>query len=155
MSTLLVILSTWLHMLATVLMFGYYVLLVLVFLPVLKNKAHGAELRDLLKDISKRLQPYFGGALLIFLVTGTYLMMINPNYLGLGHFFDNPWSVVIVVKHVLVLVFLAIGITADRMYVDKISDDQPQVLKRYEASLYLDLALGLLILLLTAAAQVA
>jgi hypothetical protein len=47
-------------------------------------------LRDLLEQVFIRLRPYFGGALLIFLVTGTYPMVINQSYLGLGNFFGNP-----------------------------------------------------------------
>jgi putative copper export protein len=95
----------------------------------------------------------FGGSLLIFLVTGTHLMMINEDYLGLGNFFGNSWSILIIVKHVLVVAFLALAIVAERNYVGKISDDKPEILQRYRLSLYGNMALGMLIILLTSIAQ--
>jgi putative copper export protein len=95
-----------------------------------------------------------GGALLVFIVTGTHLMLTNENYLGLGNFFGNLWSILIIIKHVIVLAFLALGIIAERIYVPQISDEKPEILQRYRLSLYGNLALGVLILLLTSIAQV-
>ncbi len=86
MSTFLLAISTWLHTLATVVFIGYYLFLSLVFLPIFERHAQGKALRELLEEVSGRLRPYFGGSLLIFIVTGTYLMMINEKYLGLGQF---------------------------------------------------------------------
>jgi len=153
MSTILIALSTWLHTLATIVMVGYYLFTSLVFLPVIERKTHGTDLRDLLKGVSSQLRLYFGGALLIFIVTGTHLMLINENYLGLGHFLGNLWSALIVVKHAIVVAFVALGIRAERIYVGKISDDKPEILLQYRLSLYGNLALGMLILFLTTIAQ--
>ena len=72
----------------------------------------------MLEQVSTRFRPFFGAALLIFLVTGTHLMLINQNYLGLGNFFGNPWSVLIVTKHVLVLAFLALAIFSERAFLE-------------------------------------
>jgi uncharacterized membrane protein len=154
MSTFLMALSTWLHTLATVVFIGYYLFLSLVYLPVLERHAQGKALRELLEEVSSRLRPYFGSSLLIFIVTGTYLMMINKNYLGLGNFFGNAWSVLIVIKHVLVLAFLALAIFSERAIMVKISDEQPQRLEQFRLALGANTFLGILILLLTTAAQV-
>lgn len=89
------------------------------------------RLRDLLEQVSIRLRPYFGGALLIFLVTGTYLMVISQSYLGLGNFFGNPWSVLIVLKHVVVLAFLVMAVFSERAFLKQISDKKPQALKQF------------------------
>jgi uncharacterized membrane protein len=89
MSPWLIALSTWLHTLATVIFIGHYLFLSLVYLPEMERLAQGDALRRLLEAISRRLQPFFGGSLLIFLVTGTHLMLGNTNYLGLGNFFGN------------------------------------------------------------------
>ena len=78
-------------------------------------------LRDLLEQVSARLRPFFGGSLLIFLVTGTHLMLINESYLGLGNIFGNSWSALIVVKHVLVLAFLALAVYSERAFLSQIS----------------------------------
>jgi uncharacterized membrane protein len=153
MSTFLIALSTWLHSLATVVFIGHYLFLSQVYLPVLERQAKGDVLRVLLEEVSNRLQPYFGSSLLIFIVTGTYLMMINKSYLGLGNFFGNVWSILIVIKHVLVFAFLALAIFSERAIMGKISDKQPQALKQFRQVLGVNTFLGILILLLTTAAQ--
>ena len=153
MSTFLVVLSVWLHALATIVMIGHYLFASLIYLPILEQQMQSNALRDLLEQVSARLRLLFGGSLLIFLVTGTHLMMINEDYLGLGNFFGNSWSILIIVKHVLVVAFLALAIVAERNYVGKISDDKPEILQRYRLSLYGNMALGMLIILLTSIAQ--
>jgi uncharacterized membrane protein len=153
MSTLLIALSSWLHMLATIVMVGYFLFASLIYLPVLERQMQANVLRDLLEQVSARLRPFFGGALLIFLVTGTHLMLINKNYLGLGHFFGNPWSALIVTKHVLVLAFLALAVFSERAFLGQVSDQKSAALKQFRWSLYIDTGLGLAILLLTSIAQ--
>jgi uncharacterized membrane protein len=153
MSTMLIALSTWLHTLATIVFVGYYVFTSLIYLPILQSQMDANVLRDLLKQTTGRMQPYFGGALLVFLVTGTYLMLINQSYLGLGHFFSNPWSSLIVIKHGLVLAFLALAVYSERAYLTRISNDNPRPLQQFRMALYVNLILGVVILLLTAMAQ--
>jgi uncharacterized membrane protein len=153
MSTFLVALSTWLHVLATIVMIGYFVFASLIYLPVFERQLQANALRDLLEHVSARLRPFFGGSLLIFLVTGTHLMLINKNYLGLGNFFANPWSVLMITKHVLVLVFLALAILSERAFLGQISDQNPKALKQYRSALNIDMILGMVILFLTSIAQ--
>jgi uncharacterized membrane protein len=153
MSILLIAISTWFHVLATIVMVGYFLFASLIYLPVLERQMQANVLRDLLEQVSARLRPFFGGALLIFLVTGTHLMLINKNYLGLGHFFGNPWSALIVTKHVLVLAFLALAVFSERAFLGQVSDQKPAALKQFRWSLYIDTGLGLAILLLTSIAQ--
>jgi uncharacterized membrane protein len=154
MSAYLVGLSTWLHVLATIVWIGYYVFTSLIFLPVFVRRMNANDLRDLLEQLSARLRPFFGGALLIFLVTGTHLMLINENYLGLGSFFGNAWSVLIVIKHMLVLPFLVLAVFSERAYLSQISDQKPQALKQFRWAVNINAVLGLVILLLTSIAQV-
>jgi uncharacterized membrane protein len=153
MSSLLLALSTWLHVLATIVMIGYFIFASLIYLPVLERHMQANALRSLLEGVSARLRPFFGGSLLIFLVTGTHLMLINKNYLGLGNFFANPWSVLIVIKHVLVLAFLALAVFSERAFLGQISDEKPEALKQFRWSLYINTILGVVILLLTSIAQ--
>ncbi len=153
MPSFLIALSTWLHALATIVMVGYFFFTSLIYMPVFEHQMQASTLRSLLEQSSARLRPFFGGSLLIFLITGTHLMLINENYLGLGNFFSNPWSILIVVKHALVLPFLALAIFSERVYRAQISDHNPRALKQYHWSLNIDLALGIVILLLTAIAQ--
>ncbi len=153
MSNLLVALSTWLHTLATLVMVGYFLFAGLIYLPVFKRELPASDLGHLLKCVSAQLRPFFGGALLTFIVTGTHLMLVNPQYQGLGNFFANPWSVLIIIKHVLVLPFLALAIFSERVYVGQISDQRPAALQQFHLSLNINLALSALILFLTALAQ--
>jgi uncharacterized membrane protein len=155
MTTFLIALSTWLHALATIVMVGYYLFISLIFLPIFESQMQGTALRNLLERVSSRLRPYFGGSLLIFLVTGTYLMLINEAYLGLGNFFANPWSILIVVKHVLVLAFLALAMYSERVFLAQISDEKTDALKKFRLALNINMFLGMLILLLTSIAQAA
>ncbi len=155
MSTILIALSTWLHTLATIIMIGYYIFTGLIFLPVLERQLSTNTLRDLLEKVSARLRPYFGGALLVFLVTGTYLMLINEKYLGLGHFFANPWSSLIVIKHFVVLAFLALAFYSERAFLGKIGDKNPRALKQFHWALSINTVLGMLIILMTSIAQAA
>lgn len=149
----LVAISTWLHALAMIIMVGYFIFAGLVYLPVLERQMQTNALRDLLEKISARLKPFFGGSLLIFLVTGTHLMLINESYLGLGNFFANLWSVLIVVKHVLVVVFLALAVLPERAFLGKISDENPAALKKFRWSLNINTLVGVVIILLTTLAQ--
>lgn len=153
MNTILIALSTWLHTLATIVMIGYFIFTSLIYLPVLEHQMQTKALRDLLEKVSARLKPFFGGSLLIFLVTGTHLMLINEDYLGLGDFFANPWSILIVIKHVLVLPFLALAVFSERAFLNKISDEKPEALRQYKLALNINTILGVVILLLTSLAQ--
>jgi uncharacterized membrane protein len=153
MSNFLVAFSTWLHTLATIVMIGYYVFTDLIYLPVLEHQLGINTLRDLLEQVSTRLRPYFGGSLLLFLVTGTYLMMINKYYLGLGNFFGNSWSILIVIKHSFVLAFLVLAVYSERFYLGQISDQKPEALKKFRWALNVNLLLGIIILLFTSIAQ--
>ena len=153
MSTLLVALSTCLHVLATIVMIGYFLFASLIYLPVLERRMQANALRDLLEQVSARLRPFFGGSLLILLVTGTHLMLINKNYMGLGHFFGNPWSALIVIKHGLVLAFLALAFFSERTFLGQISDQKPAALKQFRRALNINAVLGVIIILLTSIAQ--
>ncbi len=154
MSAFFIALSTGLHVLATIVFVGYYLFTGLIYLPVLERQMSTNSLRELLECISGRLRPYFGGSLLIFLVTGTYLMLINKSYLGLGYFFSNPWSILIVIKHVLVLAFLVLAVFSERAFMGQISDKKPEALKNFKLAMNLNTALGVIIVLMTSMAQV-
>jgi uncharacterized membrane protein len=153
MSTLIIALSTWLHSLATIVMVGYFIFLGLIYLPVFERQMKANALRVLLEQVSARLRPFFGSSLFIFLVTGTHLMLINEDYLGLGNFFGNLWSILIVIKHVLVLAFLALAVFSERAFLRQISDEKPDAVKQFRWALNINTILGAVIILLTSIAQ--
>ncbi|NJC98448.1 MAG: hypothetical protein C3F07_21680 [Anaerolineales bacterium] len=107
MLEILIATSTWLHTLATVIFIGYFVLLALICLPALKDIPDiGAG--SVLGAISKRSRLWMYAALLIFMVTGIHLMLVDPNYLGVGNF-GNLWSLLMLIKHFLILGMIAAG----------------------------------------------
>lgn len=98
---------TWLHALATVIFIGHFVLLSLLYLPAFA-KANAEIAGSILSDVSKRSRPWMYGSLLIFMVTGIYLMIVDPNYRGVGDF-GNPWAIAMLLKHVLIVAMIGMG----------------------------------------------
>ncbi len=107
MSTLLIALSSWLHSLAAVIFVGYYVLLAVIYLPALQADPQEAA-APILSAISKRSRTWLYASLIVFAVTGAYLTLVDPKYLGLANF-GNPWTILMLLKHLLVLVMVGIG----------------------------------------------
>ena len=102
MTSTLIALSYWLHTLATVVFIGHFVLLAVIYLPAL------AENPAALSVISKRSRWWMYASLLVFTLTGIYLMLVDPNYLGVGRF-NNFWSMMMLVKHVLIVGMTGMG----------------------------------------------
>ena len=103
MSSILIATSVWLHAMGTVILIGHYLLLSVIYLPVLEKNGG-----TFLSEISKRSRPWMYASLVIFMVTGIYLMFVNPNYLGVGNF-GNLWSMMMLVKHLLVVGMIGLG----------------------------------------------
>jgi uncharacterized membrane protein len=108
MSQILVALSYWLHTLATVIFIGHFLLLSLIYLPILTKQELTTTTGTTLSQISKRSRSWLYISLLIFLVTGTYLTLAAPNYLGFANF-GNLWGILMLVKHLLILGMIAMG----------------------------------------------
>ena len=103
MSQILIALSVWLHALGTVVLIGHYLLLSVIYLPVLEKNSG-----TILSEISKRSRSWMYISLVIFAITGVYLMFADPNYLGIGDF-GNLWSIMMLLKHVLILGMIVMG----------------------------------------------
>ncbi len=148
MSQLLIILSTWLHSLATVVLIGHYLLLGLVYLPSFSQSLEEADMKRALDGIQSRMGLWVHLALVVFLITGIHLMLINTNYQGIGNF-GNAWAVVMVVKHLLVAVFFVFGLYLDHGGRRKKLTETGQLSNVLRTMA----GCGVLILLLTAVAQ--
>ena len=107
MSEILTALSTWLHTLATVVFIGHFVLLALIYLPAIKDKPD-IPAGMILSEFSKHSRIWMYAALLVFMITGIHLMIVDPNYLGVGNF-RNLWSILMLVKHILIVGMIAAG----------------------------------------------
>ncbi len=106
MPQILIPLSNVLHTLATVIFIGYYLLLSLLYLPVLSKMEQGGAAA--LSEVSKKSRVWLYAALGLFAATGIYLTLMDPYYLGLGKF-QNAWSLLMLVKHILILGMIGLG----------------------------------------------
>ncbi len=151
MSQILIALSTWLHALATTVLIGHYLLLSVIYLPVLAKNGPA------LSEISKRSRSWLYIALLIFAVTGTYLMLIDSGYLGFMNF-SNFWGMMMFTKHILVFAMLALGFWYNailRVGPMMGSNNSAELgIQRFRTYSNWMTILGVLILLLTALSQV-
>ena len=50
---------------------------------------------------------------MLLVLTGTYLLVVNQHYGGLGNFFATTWSTLMLVKHAVVIIFVALGVAVD------------------------------------------
>jgi uncharacterized membrane protein len=145
-------LSYWLHAVATVVFIGHFVLLALIYLPVLSKNENGAAL----SEISKRSRSWMYASLIIFMITGIYLMMVDPNYMGVGNF-GNAWAIAMLVKHILVIVMIALGFWYNAiLHVGPLmsSNNPGPGIARFQTYVNAMAVCGILVLLLTAFAQV-
>ena len=150
--------AVWLHSLATVLLLGYYAVMALIVIPVLRAALRESALGRIIPDIERRALPPVLGAVGVFLLTGLYLLLSDHRYLGLGHVVDNTWSVVMLVKHVVVIALVVIGVWLDIVVVRDIAlpSDEPgrtAAVHRLALGTTAIVVLGAIVLLLTAAAQ--
>lgn len=154
MSLILFSLSTWLHAVTSIIFIGHYLLLSLIYLPVLAKEKTGLTS---LSAISKRSRVWMYTSLLIFFVTGIYLMFVDPNYLGVGNF-QNPWSVLMLIKHILILGMIGMGFWFNAILrvgpLMSSNTGAEQALVRFRQYSNLMAITGILVLLLTAIAQI-
>jgi uncharacterized membrane protein len=157
MTQILTALSFWLHAIATIVLIGHYLLLTLIYLPVFaKNQADPAG-GKILSEISKRSKVFLYASLGVFFITGICLMFVDPNYQGIGKF-GNLWSILMLVKHILVLGMLGMGFWYNavlRVGPQMISKTgSAQAFVRFQQYSILMALAGVLILFLTAISQV-
>lgn len=154
MTEILIALSNVLHTLATIVFVGHYLLLSLLYIPALSNTENGGAV---LSDISKRSRLWLYIAFGIFAITGVFLTMIDPNYMGLGKF-KNLWSGLMLAKHILILAIIVFG-----FWFNVILCVGPKMLStsnstspilRFRTYSNLIAICGVLVLLLTAFAQI-
>ena len=149
MTSYFIALSYWLHALATVVFIGHYVLLAGVYLPSLSKDGPA------LGGISKRSRPWMYASLVIFMVTGIYLTIVDPNYQGIGNF-GNFWAVMMLIKHILIVAMIALGFFYNailRVGPLMSSNNPEQAIARFRSYVNVMAVCGVLVLLLTALAQ--
>ena len=109
MSQSLLALSLFFHISATVLWIGGLLLTVLLVWPeVQRTLADQPKLYAMLSRWRTRFYPISNIALAVLVVTGLFQMTADPSYDGLLAF-DNTWSRVMLVKHVVIVLMVLAG----------------------------------------------
>jgi len=152
MQFLWISLSIWLHAIATAVFIGHFVLLAVVYIPAFQGQKDNASF-EILSRISKLSRTWLYAALAVFIITGTHLMLIDQNYLGLMNF-GNLWGVVMLLKHGVIFAMLAIGFwynAIQRVGPTLVSSNRAgQAFDQFRRYTNWMAVLGILVLLLTA-----
>jgi uncharacterized membrane protein len=151
------LLAVWIHTLAFVIAWGYYGILGRIVLPGMERSLDEPAKASVLMSIERRALPLIVLSMALFVLTGTYLLFVNPRYAGLGNVFANDWTTLMLVKHVLVVVLIAVGVAID-VLIRRLGDatdnrSRASLIRRVRLSAEGATGLGALIVLLTAAAQ--
>ena len=150
MTQFFISLSYWLHALATVIFIGHFVLLANIYIPALAKNGPA------LSEVSKRSRPWMYASLLVFAITGVYLTFVDPNYMGVGSF-GNLWAVMMLVKHIIIAAMIGMGFWFNvimRVGPMMSSNNPEQAVARFQKYVNAMAVCGILVLFLTAIAQV-
>ncbi len=103
-------LSLFCHIAATVIWIGGLLLITLLVLPELNRAlAEQPTLYRLLRRLRKRFTIVGNLALAVLVVTGLLQMSADPNYKGMLQF-NNRWSQVLLLKHILIIAMAGMGL---------------------------------------------
>jgi uncharacterized membrane protein len=154
----------WLHLLATVVWVGGLALMALVVSPGLARAlAEDVRRTDVLAELRRRFTPFANLSLVVLVVTGMLQMVSDSHYDGLLRL-SNGWTRAMLLKHLAVGGMVVVGaimqwqltpaIERARLLASHQSGqgDLPALRTRERRLSRLDLALGILVLLLTALA---
>jgi uncharacterized membrane protein len=151
------LLALWVHTLAFVIAWGYYGILGRMVLPALRGTLDAATEARTLVALERRALPLVVLSTALFVVSGTYLLLVDSRYEGLGNFFANTWTTLMAVKHLVVVVLVVLAVMVDRFIrrAGESTNDATRAsnLGRVRLAAEAATGLGALIVLLTAAAQ--
>lgn len=156
MTQTLIALAFWLHSIAMTIFIGHYLLLAIISLPAMR-KSPLEVTGPILSEMSRKSRRWMYISLVLFTLTGIYLMFVDPNYLGVGDF-GNFWSVMMLLKHILIVVMIGAGFWFNAIWRvgPMLSSRNSAELAYGRFKLYVNLMAisGVLVLLLTALAQI-
>ncbi len=165
MSLVILSLSHFLHLLATVIWIGGIMMILSVILPGAKESLESAPMiKRLMKEITKRFTPMANISILIMILTGIVIANYEKKFTGLLDF-NTLWSTVMSLKHFLVALMVIIhfyrGLMLNRIIgrlssrISKSEVASPlssrvQRLQKYSLDLVkVNLVLGMIVLMMT------
>src|SRR4030066_2236628 len=84
MREIILVVSYWLHLIATVIWIGGITFILFIAIPSTKQVL-GAESGKLMGEISKRFTPVANSRIILSIVTGAVLTAVNKEFSGMGH----------------------------------------------------------------------
>lgn len=142
-------LVTFLHDLFTAVWVGGLITLGITVLPsARKVLGAGPQTKQLMDAIQKRLSVLVYVSIVVLVVTGILQANHNPAFQGLFRF-GNPYSTVLALKHILVLAMVAIALCRSLALGRRSGPSTPSQEKLSAGLLFLNIALGIAVLLLT------
>lgn len=102
MSPLILVLSLFFHLIATVVWIGGLVIITLLVWPEMRRALETSPaLLALLTRLRRRFVPWSNFSLVVLVVTGLAQMTADPHYNGFLNF-DNDWARAILLKHLVI-----------------------------------------------------
>lgn len=159
MNQTLLVGALWLHNLSTVILIGYYLILALVFLPAFGKDSKSSNIGPMIEQVSSRTRILIVASLVGLIITGAYLMIMDPAYKSFADL-TNTWGIFILVKHLLLVIMIGLGYFTDRNILPAVAKPvkgKPGAnpfLKQLRVIVNVLAILGVVILLLTAVAEI-
>jgi uncharacterized membrane protein len=152
MREIILLTSYWLHLVATVIWIGGIIFILFIAIPSSKQVL-GAESGRLMGEVSKRFTPLASYSIILLIITGVVLTGLNKQFSGIGDI-KNNWTVVLTLKHILVLGMVVIHFYRGLVLAPKIvkaeSISQKTSLQKLSLNLVkVNFCAGLLVLLLS------
>ena len=150
MREIILAVSYWLHLTATVVWIGGIAFILFIAIPSAKQVL-GADAGKLMGEISKRFTPIANYSIIFIVVTGAALTCFNKQFSGIGNF-GNSWSLTLIMKHVLVFVMVAVHfyrglILAPRIVKTEAASEKTSLQKLSLNLVKLNFCLGVIVLL--------
>jgi len=140
---------TFLHDLFTAIWIGGLITLGLTVLPAAKDVlGKGPDMKKLMDTIQKRLSTLVYVSIVGLILTGVLLSNRTPAFNGLFRF-GNPYSTVLAIKHLAVLAMITVTLVRSLVLGRQREPSTPAREKLSVGLMFLNLALGILVLLLS------
>ena len=162
---LVLLLSFWLHMLATILWLGGLATLSIWLIPSLRASLSAEAYANWVTKVNNKMSAVGWLSIATLTVTGLVQMGANPFYEGLFAFANN-WALALLLKHIVFFGMIAIsayitwGLTPNLQHAallrarDGSSDQEETLIKRFQQLMAFDLLLGIITLAFTAFARI-
>ncbi len=140
----------WFHLIATVTWIGGITFILFIVIPSAKQVL-GAEAGRLMGEVSKRFTPLANYCIILLVITGIVMTGLNKQFSGVETF-KNNWTLILTVKHILVLGMIVIHFYRGLVLTPKIGRTESAAEKTSLQKLSLNLVkvnfcLGMLVLL--------